>query len=104
MLREVKTNPYKVLKTFIISNKELICIKTNKFKNIKPTELSISDRYSTGNSISKKEIVDAFIIKNTENKDSFNVEEHEEIEVNKSKKISLEEIDDRLMTIDDFLK
>ena len=104
LLREVKTNPYKVLKTFIISNKELICIKTNKFKNIKPTELSISDRYSTGNSISKKEIVDAFIIKNTENKDSFNVEEHEEIEVNKSKKISLEEIDDRLMTIDDFLK
>ena len=105
LIREVKTNPYKVIKSFIVSNKELLGIKNNELNIIKPTELSISDRYSTGNSISKKELVDAYVVKELETKSEVDKEELMEQKdvAPKKERVSLEEIDDRLMTIDDFL-
>ena len=60
------------------------------------------DRYSTGSQISKKEIVDAFIVKEITNKDDY-FKIIEEDDVPKKEKIDLKSIDDRLMTIDDFL-
>lgn len=105
VLREVKTNPYKVLKTFIIDNKKHIGIKNGDINVLKVTELPILDRYSTGSQISKKELEDAFVISELEKKEENVLSEKEETEevIPKKEKISLKEIDDRLMTIDDFL-
>ena len=100
IIREVKNNPYKVIKSFIIDNKVLLGLKNSEIKYIKTTELPISDRYSTGTTISKHKLIDAFI------KEELEEEQDEEIiedTPRKKDQISLEEIDDRLMTIDDFL-
>ena len=116
LIREVKTNPYKILKTFIIDPKNYIGIKNPDIMNIKLTELSIADRHSTGSLISKKQIQDAFVVSSLERQKTENLaaspivaEEPEIIEVleekepPKKERVSLKEIDDRLMTIDDFL-
>ena len=116
LIREVKTNPYKILKTFIIDPKNYIGIKNPDILNLKLTELTIADRHSTGSLISKKQILDAFVVASLERHQQENLaaspiveEEPEVIEVleekepPKKERVSLKEIDDRLMTIDDFL-
>ena len=111
ILREVKTNPYKIIKTFTIYHKDRIGIKNGDIILLKNTEIPIMDRYSTGSSISKCEITDAFKVKELEKKGTVleviegtnNDIDHETSEVKTKKKVSLKEIDDRLMTIDDFL-
>ena len=125
VLREVKSNPYEVLATFIEDPKNYIGIKNEDIINLKLTELPIADRYSIGSQISKREISDAFVIATltrqektqtqvkistfTENTDPGEIElldieeEKEPKKVAKKDKVSLKEIDDRLMTIDDFL-
>ena len=116
LIREVKTNPYKILKTFIIDPKNYIGIKNPDILNLKLTELTIADRHSTGSLISKKQILDAFVVASLERQQQENLaaspiveEEPEVIEVleekepPKKERVSLKEIDDRLMTIDDFL-
>lgn len=103
IIREVKTNPHRVIKTFKLKNKELLGIKNNNdIDIIKITELPIMDRLSTGSSISKS-ISDAFVVKEMENNTIFDIEVVEK-EVVVKEKISLEEIDNKILTIDDFLK
>ena len=109
VLREVKSNPYLVLKTFIEDSKNYIGIRNSDITNIKLTELPIADRYSTGSLISKHELNDAFSIVTL----TRVAKEQEEISLNndepkiikviekdtlKKDKVSLQEIDDRLMT------
>ena len=112
VVREVKTNPYKVLRTFIVDNREFVGIKNGDIKTMKLTELPIADRYSTGSLISKHQLTDAFVVANLTKatQEELPLVEVEEIEVleeeptpSKKDKVSLKEIDDRLMTIDDFL-
>ncbi len=109
VLREVKTNPYKVIKTFITDSKNYIGIKNDSINIIKLTELTINDRYSIGTQISKHSLSDAFIVATLKRsvKEECIDKKEEKIEVkkevSKKEKISLKEIDDRLMTIDDFL-
>ncbi len=101
IIREVKTNPHQVLKVFKFKNKDLLGIKNNlDIDIIKPTDLPIMDRLSTGSSIAKK-ITDAFIVKNIENSNIFDIKV---VEKEIKKEVSLEEIDKRMLTIDDFLK
>ena len=105
ILREVKTNPYKVLKSFIIDSKKMVGLKGNDIKYIKNTELPIVDRYSTGSIISKEKLRDAFKLVELEERKSLNFifnTERKEKEI-KNDKVSLKEIDDRLLTIEDFL-
>ncbi len=102
LLREVKTNPYKILKTFIVNNKDYLGIKTDKLATIKVTELPILDRYSTGSQISKKEIIDAYVVQEIMTKEIISKNVIKE-NIPSKEKIDLKEIDDRLMTIDDFL-
>ena len=107
LLREVKSNPYRILKTFISDNRSFIGLKNGDINTIKITELSIADRYSTGTQVSKHSLTDAFVVANLmSNKRIENEEETVEQEevIPKKEQISLAEIDDRLMTIDDFLK
>ena len=101
VIREVKTNPHKVLRVFKV-RKELIGIKKNNdIDYIKNTEMPIMDRLSTGSNIAKS-ITDAFIVKELENKKSMDVEVVEKVITKDT--ISLEEIDNKILTIDDFLK
>lgn len=115
VLREVKSNPYEILTTFVEDSKNYIGIRNSEITNIKLTELPIADRHSTGSQISKHELNDAFIITTLtravkeQTKIDAPTEEPQIIKVieekptPKKEKISLQEIDDRLMTIDDFL-
>lgn len=114
VIREVKTNPYKILKTFITDSRNYLGLKNSDINKCKITELPISDRHSTGSQITKHNITDAYLeavlVRN--NKEQINLISEEEIntkeevaeEKPKKERISLKEIDDRLMTIDDFLK
>ena len=115
VIREVKTNPYKVLKTFITDSKNFIGLKNNDINIVKLTELPISDRHSIGSQLTKHNLTDVFqeatLIRSTKEQiDLINDKElsktetiEEKEEKPKKEKISLKEIDDRLMTIDDFL-
>ena len=70
---------------------------------VKVTELPIMDRYSTGSQISKKQIKEAFVSVDLTTKEDLERGESN-LEVQKKDSINLKEIDDKLMTIDDFLK
>ena len=101
LVREVKTSPYKIVKTFSVDAKNYIGVITDEINEMKLTELSIMDRYSTGNNITKKKINDAFLVCNL-------VKKGETDEVNITKEVtktrpSLKEIDERLITIDDYI-
>ena len=151
LLREVKSNPYKTVRTFTISSKEKIGIKCPDINILKSSEFAIMDRYSIGSTISKHDIIDAFKFNDLLSKDEINMDNSnnsnnnsddkvdeeivespiiienanditeqilleakedkkeekkdkpKEVKTVKSNKVSLKEIDDRLMTIDDFL-
>ena len=99
IVREVKTNPYYILKAFAISAKTLIGLKIlDKIENKKITEFPIADRYATGSSISKENIIDVFEVVEIISKD--NIANNEEI---KQEEVSLVDVDKKIMTIDDFL-
>lgn len=105
IIRDVKTNPYYILKTFILNHKDSLVLKIGgDYKEIKVTELPIMDRYSTGSSLSKANIKSvlecAKIIDKEENKKE-KLSEQDEPEVVED--ISLEHVDEKIMTIDDFL-
>ena len=113
IIREVKTNPYQVLKTFIEDAKNFIGLKNDSINEIKITELPILDRYSTGKEISKHNLKDAFLIPQLESpikeqesllEEATIMEVLEEEKTSKKERVSLKEIDDKLMTIDDFLE
>ena len=113
VIREVKSNPYQIVKAFITDTKKTIGIKNSDITYLKLTELPITDRYSTGSQITKHKLVTAFIeanlvskkdnVKSIEEKENTKPSTEEKV-IPKKDRISLKEIDDRLMTIDDFLK
>lgn len=101
IVREVKANPYKIVKTFAVDTRNYIGIKTDEISEIKLTELSILDRYSTGNNITKKKITDAYLVCDLVKKN-----DKQEANINKDVpkgRLSIKEIDERLITIDDYI-
>ncbi len=106
LVREVKTKPYQILKTFVTDNKAMIGLKSsNNIDYIKVTEIPIADRYSTGSSISKNNLVDIFVASNLIKKEDLSFEESSRQEDIKHSKLkpSLKEIDERLFDIDKYL-
>ncbi len=110
LLREVKRNPYHVLKVFTLTSKDYIGLKGEDITKIKTTEIPILDRYSTGSNIHHGGLlIDAFcyqdhlMTKDDDEEMDVSSKETNEKPVPKKEKVSLKEIDDRLMTIDDFL-
>ena len=100
ILREVKTNPHKVVKTLLTGSKDVVGIKNiSDIDVIKCSDIPIMDRYSTGSAMIKN-IVDVFSIKKLED----NTEVIEETPVILKENVSLDEIDSKILTIDDFLK
>ena len=110
ILREVKSNPHKIVKTFISNNKIHFGIKlSDKIEVIKNTTIPISDRYKTGGTITKDKVLDVFEVAllSSDNKEAELEEKEVENEIKEvkpePKQISLLEIDDRLSKIDDLL-
>jgi len=107
IIKEVKKNPYQVVKTFVVKTKTNIGIKHTDIDLLKTSEIPIMDRYSTGSAVTKQKIIDAFVVASIMRRtDASTEEKQEEVLEEKSShvNVSLKEIDERLMTIDDFLK
>ena len=107
IMKEVKSNPHKVKKVFIVDNKKIFGLKKiQTIDYIRNTELPILDRIKTGTSISKDEIMDIFKTESLLKKDDL-TEETKDIDKDendvKPVQISLLEIDDKLKQIDEFL-
>ena len=102
LIRDVKTNPYYILNTFICDKCDFIIKIGNDFDKIKSTNLPIMDRYSTGSSISKKNIEDIFKEVNLIDSNNYNKKNKETKEI-ETIDIKLDEIDEQILTIDDFL-
>ena len=117
-IRDVKTNPYKLIKAFVINQKQEIGILTNEIIYHKLSEFPICDRYQTGSTITKDKIKNVFI--KTELISAKDLEQAsekaEEVpqeqpkedkttpKAKKDKQISLDQIDQQILTIDDFLE
>ncbi len=108
LLREVKSNPQEILKVFVGDAKRNILLKSNgKDKDLKLTEIPIMDRYSTGSAISKLKLD---LVSDIASLTKDDIEKTKEIskpvtkeETKEKKEVSIKEIDDKFMTIDDFL-
>ena len=95
---------YDNINPIVTNNKVKFGILTKSdIVEIKPTEISINDRYSTGSTISKNKIEDVFEIKELILKKELEDEDIEILDSIPKKDVSLKEIDDKIMTIDDFL-
>ena len=90
-VRDVKTNPYHIINSFISNNKQEIGLITDEINFHKITEFPICDRYQTGTVITKEKIEKAFL--------KIDIQEKEE----EPEDISLDKVDEKIMTIDDFL-
>ncbi len=109
--KEVKSNPQEILKAFITESKRTVfLVSAKEVIDMKLTEIPIMDRYSSGSNICKNHLYDAYLQAEVTKKETMpptkNKTMKEEKEIKKEpikKEVSLQEIDDRLMTIDDFL-
>ena len=104
LMKKVKTNPYAIISAVPVSIQNTIGVKIdNEISEIKVTEIGIMDLSSTGSSISKYEVEEAFIIadveesKLDETKQTSTPVEEEKIELPKKKEEAQE------LTIDDFI-
>jgi len=101
LMKVIKTNPSKIVKTYITNSKNDILIVTdNEIKEVKINQIPIMDRSSNGSYVVKDKINSSDIIAFlTDKKEQVK----EEIRIDK-KETNLEEIDSKIMTIDDLLK
>ncbi len=107
LMKEIKSNPSRIISAYVLNPKRNLGIKTdNNITIIKLTDLSIMDKQSNGSYVVKDKATESFIVaelidKKKEEKQSEEIKE----EINEPiKDVSLDEIDSRMMTIDDLLK
>ena len=121
ILREVKTNPYRVVSVFVNDKCNFGIKSSSGISFVKSTELSICDRYQTGSSVCRDQVLDVFMVNGLKKRDDekISVSKNDESEVldvlddiNSKKKsdineyghqMSLLEIDDELKRIDDII-
>ena len=108
LMKEIKSNPSKIVKVYITNTKKEINIITiNGIKKIKLNEMPIMDRYSNGSYVVKDRIEDVYINASIKSKEDIEISttlnNNDNIDTNNKAKTSLKEIDDRFMTIDDLL-
>jgi len=101
LMKVIKSNPSKIVKTYITNSKNIIGIVSDDYtKNIKINEIPIMDRNSNGSYVIKDRIITSFMVAEIKSKED--TEKKEEIKIEK-KQISLKEIDDRLSDIDSII-
>lgn len=107
LMKEIKSNPSKIISVYLKNTKSVINILTIKeLKSIKLSEIPIMDRYSNGSYVVKDRVINTYEEVNMITKDlidtsEFVISEKSEASISGP---SLKEIDDRFMTIDDLLK
>ena len=102
LMKVIKSNPSKIIKTYIIGSKKMIGIVSDNYsKVIKINEISIMDRNSNGSYVIKDRILDSYIVSELVSKEDNDVKK-EEIKIEK-KGISLKEIDDELSRVDSII-
>ena len=76
LLREVKSNPQEILKTYVSDAKKMIVlVSDNDTKEIKLTEIPIMDRNSTGSTITKKKLDNVYEVSHLTKDDVTNKKE-----------------------------
>ena len=111
LMKEIKSNPSKIVKTYLLPSKEEIVINSiSGSREVKLTEISIMDRQSNGSFIVKDRVMNThkcISIMNQHSDDLKNNQENIIIEkkiTSTDKEIkSLKAIDDKIMTIDEIL-
>lgn len=108
LMKEIKSNPSKIMDVYIEHPKNQVGIITDKeTKIVKLTELPIMDRYSNGSYIVKDHIIDTYKVMPLIDKENYCSKETPDNKntkpVSPTKEKSLKEIDDQIMTIDDLL-
>ena len=103
LIRDVKTNPYRILNTFVCDKCEFVLKIGNDFDVIKSSALPIMDRYSTGSSICKGKLDGVHISTSIIDSDDYKKSEDAVQEEIETLDIKLDEIDEQILTIDDFL-
>lgn len=102
LMKIIKSNPSKIVKTYITSSKSMIgIISDNYSKIIKINEIPIMDRNSNGSYVIKDRIIDSYIVSDLISRETVE-NNKEEIKVDK-KQISLKEIDDELSIVDSII-
>ena len=106
LMKEIKSNPSKIISTYLISSKEEInIISIAEVKEVKLTEISIMDRQSNGSYIVKDRVMDTYRkVSLTENEVTTNEEKvvEEPVPVDKELK-NLKKVDNKILTIDEIL-
>ena len=102
LMKVIKSNPSKIINTYIINSKNNIgIISDNYSKVVKITEIPIMDRQSNGSYVIKDKIISSYEVTSLITKDD--VIDKDKVVVEK-KEISLKEIDDKLDNIDSIIK
>lgn len=111
-MKEIKSNPSKIIKAYVTDNKtNIVIVGENEEKIVKQTDIPIMDRYSNGSSIIKDKIIDSYlepVIMSKEDIDNLNYVEDkkpEQVSLNFDmlNQQSLKQIDDRMVKINNFL-
>ena len=111
-MREIKSNPSKVVKVFVTDVKNTIMVITSTTKKeMKLTEIPIMDRYSNGSNIIKGKIKDSYLEEEIISKDDFKDLEYIEDQKPTQQKLnfdnlykeSLKQVDDKMVIINNFL-
>lgn len=98
IIREVKTNPYYLSKVFIPQTRDMLYLQTkDETIKVKMSDIPFADNLSTGTNIGKDTVADCYIGVNIKECDESIIEES----VDDSEE--LKKIDDKILTIDDFL-
>lgn len=102
LIREVKSNINKFIASFVVDPKSIVSIKTEKEEfAIKLNSLPIVDRSSIGSSITKNKILEVSLVGDEIISSKETNEDIEELHIEEN--INLKEIDEKILTIDDFL-
>ena len=113
LMKEIKSNPSKIIRTYLMPSKEEIVINSiSGSREVKLTEISIMDRQSNGSFIVKDRVMDTHKCVNIVSQHSDNdgvsndnsaVKEEKKIIIMNKETKSLKAIDDKIMTIDEIL-
>ena len=111
-MKEIKSNPSKVVGAYVEDNKNIVHVVTNKYdKAVKIVEIPIMDRYSNGSYVVKDKVINSYMEASVKSRDDFQslnyIEEKrpEQTQINFDmlNKASLNEVDDRMVIINNFL-
>ena len=110
LMKEIKSNPSKIVKTYILNSKDEIVINSiSGSKEVKLTDISIMDRQSNGSFIVKDRVMDTYRVvdiisqNDTVLKNEDTVSEVKIVNSNSKDVKTLRNVDNKMMTIDEIL-